>query len=124
MRDTQETIEVIALKKHEDGYSFFDQQRDLSNEIHDPIVQKNIARQTLRLPLQLSAHYNVDQTIEELEKYNIKNLPAWQGSDWLRGSLGIIFDEKGEFTLNGFRLRYCQEQGLTYQKLTDDEGGD
>ena len=124
VRDTQETIEVIALKKHEDGYSFFDQQRDLSNEIHDPIVQKNIARQTLRLPLQLSAHYNVDQTIEELEKYNIKNLPAWQGSDWLRGSLGIIFDEKGEFTLNGFRLRYCQEQGLTYQKLTDDEGGD
>ena len=123
VRDTQETIEVIALKKHGDGYSVFGHERDLSREIHDPVVQKSIARHTLRLPLRLSAPYCIDQTIDELEEYNLKNLPSWQQSVWLRGALGIIFDENNEFVLNGFRLKYCQRQGLTYQKLTN-EGGE
>lgn len=124
VRDTQETIEVIALKKYGDGYTLFDQQRDLSSEIHSAAIQKEISRHTLRLPLRLSAHYNIEQTINELEEFNLRYLPSWQQSTWLRGMLGIIFDENGEFILNGFRLKYCQKQGLTYQKLTDDEGGD
>ena len=95
----------------------------MSREIHDPVVQKSIARHTLRLPLRLSAPYCIDQTIDELEEYNLKNLPSWQQSVWLRGALGIIFDENNEFVLNGFRLKYCQRQGLTYQKLTN-EGGE
>ncbi len=62
VRDIQETIEVIALKKHEEGYTFFDQKSDLSSRIDDPSVQKNISRHTIRLPLQLSAPYNIDRT--------------------------------------------------------------
>ncbi len=123
VRDTQETVEVIALKKYEDGYTLFDQQCDLSSEIHDPSVQKNISRHTIRLPLQLSTYYNIDQTILELEKFNRKYLSSWQESTWLRGMLGIIFDENNEFVLNGFRLEYCQKQGLIYQKMTEDEEG-
>lgn len=124
VRDTQETVEVIALKKCEDGYTLFDQQHDLSNKIDDSSVQKNISRHVIRLPLRLSAHYSIDQTILELEKFNRTCLPSWQESTWLRGLLGIIFDENNEFILNGFRLKYCEKQGLTCQKLTDDKGGD
>ncbi len=124
VRDTQETIEVIALKKSRDGYRLFDQAKDLSSEIYDAEVQKRISRHTLRLPLRLSAHYNIDQTISELEEFNEKNLPVWQESDWLRGMLGIIFDDNSEFILNGFCIKYCQKRGLTYQKFTDGGGGD
>lgn len=121
VRDTQDTIEVIALRKWEAGYTLFDETKDLSSEIHDSAVQKRISRHTLRLPLQLSAYYNIDQTIKELEEFNLKNLLDWQESTWLRGMLGIIFDESNEFTLNGFRLKYCRKLGLTYQKITDKE---
>lgn len=124
VRDTQDTVEVIALKKYEAGYSFFDQKEDLANKIDDPSTQRNISRHTLRLPLPLAAHYNIERTISELEKFNLKHLPSWQESTWLKGMLGIIFDENNEFVLNGFRLKYCQKQGLSYQKLTDGEGGD
>jgi CRISPR-associated endonuclease/helicase Cas3 len=124
VRDIQDTIEVIALKKHEDGYTLFDQQCNLSDKIDDQTVQKNISRHTIRLPLQLSAYYNIDRTISELEKFNLKYLSSWQESSWLKGMLGIIFDENSEFVLNGYRLNYCQKQGLSYQKLTENEGGD
>ncbi|HZK27257.1 MAG TPA: CRISPR-associated helicase Cas3' [Thermoclostridium sp.] len=123
VRDIQETIEVIALKEHKDGYTFFDQQCDLSCSIHDPSLQKNISRHTLRLPLRLSLPYNIDQTILELEEFNRRFLPSWQESAWLKGMLGIIFDENSEFLINGFRLKYCQKQGLSYQKSTEGEGG-
>lgn len=124
VRDTQETIEVVALKRHGDGYTLFGGTRDLSLEIHDPAVQKEISRQTLRLPLRLSAPYRIDQTIEELEEYNKRHLAAWQESDWLKGMLGVIFDENDEFCLNGFRLKYSPRLGLTYQKITSDGGGE
>lgn len=124
VRDIQETIEAVALKKHEDGYTVFGRQGDLSSTLHDPSVQKDISRHTIRLPLRLSAPYNIDRTISELEEFNRRFLPSWQESVWLEGMLGIIFDENSEFVLNGFSLKYCQKQGLSYQKLTETEGGD
>ena len=36
VRDTQETVEVIALKRHGDGYTLFGEESDLSLEIVDP----------------------------------------------------------------------------------------
>lgn len=123
VRDIQDTIEVIALKKYKTGYTFFGSQHDLSTSIDDPSVQKEISRHTIRLPLQLSAYYIIDDTIRELEKFNKRYLPVWQESTWLRGMLGIIFDENNEFILNGFCLHYCQKQGLSYKKA-EDKGGD
>lgn len=123
VRDTQETVEVIALKKIGDGYTLFGESQDLSVEIDSPAVQKRISRHTLRLPLSLSIYYRIDRTIEELEEFNRRHLASWQQSTWLRGMLGIIFDENNEFVLNGFRLRYCRREGLIYQKLTKEKEG-
>ena len=124
VRDIQDTIEVIALKKYKTGYTFFGSQEDLSTKIDDPAVQKEISCHTIRLPLQLSAYYNIEATISELEKFNLKYLAPWQESIWLKGMLGIIFDEHNEFVLNGFCLKYCLKQGLSCEKIGVNEGGD
>jgi CRISPR-associated endonuclease/helicase Cas3 len=52
------------------------------------------------------------QTIDELENYNKKYLSDWQEQPWLKGTLGIIFDEEGHFELNGIMLVYDREFGL------------
>lgn len=117
VRDIQDTIEVIALKKQGVGYSFFGTSEDLSLHIRDSQVTKEIANHTLLLPLSLSSPSHIDKTIKELEEYNLKHLSEWQESAWLKGSLGIIFDENHQFSLNGFLLEYDERYGLTYQRM-------
>lgn len=116
VRDVSETIEVIALKRVENGYGFYSEEKDISNQIDDWKTAKKIAQNTLRLPGILSASYNIDDTIRELEKYNIKYLNAWQNSSWLKGTLGIVFDENNEFQLNGVKLSYSNKYGITVER--------
>ncbi len=119
VRDSQETIEVIALKKVGSGYGTFAEQVDLSERIDDPLVAKEIAKETLRLPYQLSVLYNniIDQSINFLESYNLKYLPDWQEQSWLKGSLGIIFDENNEFVINDYKLIYDRKYGLICERM-------
>ena len=119
VRDSTETIEVIALKKIDDGYGVFGSSEDISGKIYDAYTAKNLARHTVQLPQALSAPYRIDHTIKELEHYNIKYLKGWQDQSWLKGALGIIFDERNEFTLNGFLLHYDLEYGLSFERLKD-----
>lgn len=121
VRDIEETIEVIALKTMDEGYGFFDTTEDLSLKIDQPSVQQEIAKHTLRLPMPLSAFFRIDQTIAELERFNMKHLRSWQTSSWLKGELGVLFDEKNEFVLNGFRLHYSSKYGLSYAKEEKNE---
>lgn len=120
VRDTQETVEVIALKKIDDGYGIFDSRRRIDTELGNIDTQRKLAVNTLRLPLQLTKSYNIDSTIGFLENYNIKNLADWQLTTWLKGSLGIIFNENNEFEINGFVLKYDNNLGLSLRK----EGSD
>ena len=109
---------MIAIKKAGDGYCFFgDLERDISGKIGDLSMAKTIAKNTLRLPSKLSAVYNIDQTIKELEEYNIKFLREWQESPWLKGSLGIIFDERNEFIINSIKIRYDEKYGVSAERV-------
>ncbi|MCY3031855.1 CRISPR-associated helicase Cas3' [Aerococcus urinae] len=119
VRDSQETIEVIALKKIGSGYGTFAEEVDLSERIDDPNVAKEIAKETLRLPYQLSYLYNdiIDKNINFLERYNLKYLSEWQEQSWLKGSLGIIFDENHEFVINDYKLMYDQKYGLICERM-------
>ena len=65
--------------------------------------------------MSLSKAYNIDQTINELERYNNSHLSQWRNSPWLKGSLGIIFDKNNEFILNGFKLLYDEKYGVTIE---------
>lgn len=116
VRDIKETVEVIALQAIGTDYGFFDTNEDLSQKIDQIAVQKEIAKHTLRLPLQLSAFYAIDDTIAELETFNKKYLSHWQDVVWLKGDLGIIFDDNHNFILNGFQLHYSSKYGLSFTK--------
>ena len=71
----------------------------------------------------LSKNYNIDDTIKELEEYNSNNLREWQTSTWLKGSLGIIFDENDEFELGGVKLQYNEKLGVLYDMKGSDDFG-
>lgn len=58
----------------------------------------------------------IDKTIDYLERFNLKYLSNWQKSKWLKGELGIIFDENNEFMVNNMILKYSKKYGLTYDK--------
>ena len=118
VRDIDDTIEVIALKKISKGYGTFRDGVDISMDIDKPETAKIIARETLRLPLVLSKFPKAfENTIKELEEYNKKNLASWQRKTWLKGSLGIIFDEDNSFVLNGYKLIYDKKFGLFYERV-------
>lgn len=118
VRDSDETIEIIALKQYENGYRIFSKQEEISCDLlEDGRIAKEIAKQTLILPRALTQPYNITKTIEELEKYNLKKLACWQESSWLKGALGIIFDEKNQFILNGFKLTYNEKYGIQCERV-------
>ncbi len=119
VRDTDESIEVIALQKLEHGYGILFGEasgQDLSGKIQNKRIGMRLAGETIRLPRPLCMPYQIDKTIRELEDIYRKNLIEWDESSWLKGSLGILFDEEMNCRLNGYLLHYDQKYGLSYQK--------
>lgn len=112
VRDTQDTIEVIALKKFKDGYTTFDGNEDISQNIENAEIAKKIASCTIKLPNRLSKSYNIDDTIRELEDFYINNLQKWDNSAWLKGTLCAMFDENNECSINGVNMVYDEKYGL------------
>lgn len=123
VRDTEDTIEVIAVKKIGLGYGFFEKNEDISDRVGDDSIAKELAKHTFTLPKLLSKNYKIDDTINELEDYNRKYLSKWQTSTWLKGSLGIIFDENDEFELGGVKLKYSNKLGVLYDMKGSDDFG-
>ena len=117
VRDIEDTIEVIALKKTGDGYGLFGKEIDISQKVTDFDIAREVAQHTLRLPMILSRAYNIDCTIKELEGYNSKTLSDWRNSSWLKGALGIIFDENNEYVLNGCKLVYNKKYGIKLEEV-------
>ena len=112
VRDIKETIEIIAVRRIGSGYGVFENDESISEQIGEPQIAKELAKQTLRLPNYITIRKGVSKTIDTLEEYNMKYLSDWQKQSWLKGTLGIIFDEYGRFVLNGIQLKYDNEFGL------------
>lgn len=117
VRDIQEMVEVIVLKKVGEGYGIFNVKEDLSAKIDDPEIAKTIAQQTISLPSTLTAPYRIDETIQELETLHGKYFTRWHNQHWLKGALAILFDEDNQTMLNGFILNYDEKYGLTYERM-------
>lgn len=117
VRDIDETIEVIALKKYGSGYSIFGDNEDISQKIEYESICKKIATQTLKIPNSLSKNYNIDSTIDFLEKENMNKLSIWQKQPWLKGSLGIVFDENNDYFINNKKLHYDFKYGLSCENV-------
>ncbi len=122
VRDSDDTIEVIALVKMDNGYSLIGKDEDISDEIFDDNVAKEIASNTINLPRLLTKNYNIDETIETLEGYNITYLSDWQESKWLKGALGVIFEKEDiesniyKFELGDYRLIYDKKYGIFIER--------
>lgn len=119
VRDADESIEVIALKQIGDGYSTLFGEcagEDLSKRVQEPEIGMQLAGETLRLPRPLCVSYRIEKTIHELESIYLKFLRGWESSTWLKGSLGLLFDEEMNCRLNGYLLHYDKKYGLSYKK--------
>lgn len=123
VRDSSDTIEVIALKACEGGYEFFDQAGILDPS--DNKIAMEIAKRTIKLPnavyFDKENGYIIDKIIEDLEKYYLENLSAWDNQAWLKNSLAIIFDSNNEFRLGDKVLLYDEKYGLIVKKEDKDE---
>ena len=121
VRDTKETIEVIALQENKNGVGLFGYDNYIYEKMDDPHISKLIAANTLKLPQILTENYNINKTINFLEKYNLEYLPKFQESAWLKGSLGIIFNENGFFEIGDYILKYSNKYGLSYERKGDSD---
>lgn len=121
VRDTVDTVEVIALKACEGGYEFFDKPGVLDPS--DTKTAIEMAKHTIKLPQAIlygvTSQYDtdshmagIDVVIQNLEDYYLQNLAAWDSQLWLKGNLGIIFDENNEFKLLDKILKYDTRYGL------------
>lgn len=117
VRDSADCIEVVVVAKSEDGITLIGDEAllDVSKDA------KRMATHTLRLPMALTARWSIDDTIRDLETYNRKYLFDWQEQMWLKGTLGIVFDNNKQFVLNGYLLTYDEALGLIYEK--EEENG-
>ena len=123
VRDSSDTIEVIALKTCQGGYEFFDQAGILDPS--DNKTAMEIAKRTIKLPNAVYYDkyngYIIDKIIEDLEKYYLENLSAWDNQAWLKNSLALIFDSNNEFRLGNKVLLYDEKYGLIVKKEEKDE---
>lgn len=121
VRDTVDTVEVIALKACEGGYEFFDKPGVL--DPNDTIAAMEMAKHTIKLPQSIlygirsqndinANTAGIDIVIQNLEDYYLQNLATWDNQPWLKRNLGIIFDENNEFELLGKILKYDTRYGL------------
>ena len=123
VRDSSDSVEVIALKSCEGGYEFFDKAGLLDPS--DNKTTMEIAKRTIKLPNAVyydkENGYIIDKIIEDLEKYYLENLSAWDNQAWLKNSLAIIFDSNNEFRLGDKVLLYDEKYGLIVKKEEKDE---
>lgn len=118
VRDTDESFEVLIMVKKADGIIAYlpwinGGRNVITDETPDEDECKEIARQRLRLPSILCRQNVIDQTISELEKTNERWLSSWKESQWLKGELVLLLDEKLEGKIGDFRISYSQVVGLT-----------
>ncbi|MGI6085011.1 MAG: CRISPR-associated helicase Cas3' [Acetivibrionales bacterium] len=116
VRDTDNTLEVLVVQQVNKEYYMlpwltkFGGQR-IPTDIPPPTeLTRAMLECSLQLPRELC--WNIDKTIEELEKISLKNLWVWQRSPLLKGELFLILDSQLNTELCGYSLHYDQSYGL------------
>lgn len=110
VRDTDESIEVLALKMSADRrYHLLSEEASFAPELNLTNEEgKLIAKERLRLPAYFSKNYNFDKTMHDLSA-----LPKnWQDNKWLKGEILLLFDENNEVLICGKKLGYSKKYGL------------
>lgn len=129
VRDSEDSLEVIALWRGEDGYlrlpdcapahagAIVPEGLEWGSTGTETSVARAMASCTLSLPLQLTHEGVIDKVIEELER-GVES-SGWQGSRWIAGQLILAFDQDGHARLANSVLRYSTDEGLLVEKLEE-----
>lgn len=126
VRDSQESIEVIAVQERDrslyvfpwvnnvDGSAPVSRELGNGDEAPDDDTARLVATCTVSLPPALSGSWNAERVIKAIE--TSYPMPGWQESRWLKGQLVLVFDESDEAVIDTgivvYRLRYAQGTGL------------
>ena len=126
VRDTDESIEVVAVRKRCDGFELFPWVASDKNglpsggflgngfDVPDDETARLAANCTVTLPPALSAAWNYECVIDALETQ--AQVPGWRESRWLRGQLIMAFDSSFNASIEtdayAYRLHYSREAGL------------
>lgn len=120
VRDTEFSVEVIAVQDTDYGYHTFGDDEDGLEILQgvEPTYQqaKALAGSSLRLPVRMTKRdSDFTAVINELEAQT----PAeWSNSALLRGQVALRFDQSGRANVGRFHLNYDREVGLV---VTDEE---
>lgn len=117
VRDSQDSLEVIVLKRKNDGnITFIGDDNIILNTSKVPgySTLRKILGQTIVLPNVLTYPSNIDNTIENLE--NTGYIPAWQQHKLLKGELILILDENLCYDFEKYRITYDVHVGSTVEK--------
>ena len=110
VRDIDEPIEVVLLKRNGDDYEILD-----GGKLSDT-DSKRIAEQLIRIPSAVISEYNIDKAIRKLEKKTRILFPEWEDDVWLKGSLAMVLDDNLKADFNGWHLGYSDKCGLSYER--------
>lgn len=126
VRDTYDSVEVLVLYRRNNNKLYTipwgpSGNMELPKETTPPDeLARALASATLVLPAILTANWNIDDTIRQLEEANLKlNISAWQQSHWLKDELFLVLDENFKTELCGYELHYDQNLGLATQKISE-----
>lgn len=125
VRDTHDSVEVLVLCRRKDHLYTLpwgpmgDKELPCETTPDDELAQA-LAACTLALPAALTAAWNIGKTIEQLEKANLRQIPAlWQQSHWLKDELFLVLDENFCAELGDYVLQYNQNWGLAKRKKSE-----
>ena len=127
VRDTQETIEVLLVRRDSDGEAALMPwvggrgvaRGETLPEDSEPSVEQSVllAQCAVRLPLSICPLQKLDDCINELEQGCWPIVRCWQESPWLSGRLLLPMEEvePGHFeaTVMGKRVAYTRRAGLS-----------
>lgn len=130
VRDTQETVEVLLVRKEDGRVSLLPWIGDEKNGVErgqeipttyepDWALSAVLAQCAVRLPASLCRPQQLDRLIEELESGCERWVAAWQGVPVLAGRLALAMEEAEgepeafEVTVLGQCVRYTREAGLS-----------
>lgn len=123
VRNSGESIEVIAVKKVGSGYGTFHDCEDISQNIDYSEVAMRLAQETVGLPWMFTLNNNrIEETINELERIRKqKQFQNWDNQPWLRGSLVLLFDENNICEISKYRVVYSEKSGIVCIKSLEED---
>ncbi|MBT1182145.1 CRISPR-associated endonuclease Cas3'' [Bifidobacterium sp. CP2] len=135
VRDTQETVEVMLLRRRDDSIRLLPWVGDArhgiepgaevpTNSVPDDRLALLISQCSVRLPIAMSGYggKGIDGLIKELELGCVDETMVWRDSPWLAGKLAVFLEEEADgglrTSLNGYVVRYDRRAGLYVERET------